>query len=145
MKRTRMKSKDVNRLVTGISFSKKDQCEMVEDEFKVIVINKQVKFFYHNDGFIPTLKLLQDEKLLPIVTVDMGAVRFMVNGADVMRPGITEIEDFEKDEYVVIVDENNKKPLAIGIALFGSEEMKGMKEGKVLKNIHYVGDALWQM
>ena len=75
----------------------------------------------------------------------MGAVKFVVNGADVMRPGIVEIEEgIAKDEFVAVIDKNNKKPLAVGIALFSSEEMKGMNSGKVIKNIHYVGDELWK-
>ena len=76
----------------------------------------------------------------------MGAVRFVVNGADVMRPGIVEIEDgISKDDLVSVIDKNNRKPLAVGIALFSAEEMKAMSTGKVIKNIHYVGDELWKM
>ena len=76
----------------------------------------------------------------------MGAIRFVVNGADIMRPGIVEIEaGIKKDDFVAVVDKNNQKPLAVGIALFSSEEMKAMSSGKVIKNIHYVGDELWKM
>ena len=76
----------------------------------------------------------------------MGAVRFVVNGADIMRPGIVEIQaGIEKDDFVAVVDKNNKKPLAVGIALYSSEEMRVMASGKVIKNIHYVGDELWRM
>ena len=76
----------------------------------------------------------------------MGAVKFIVNGADIMRPGIVEIEaGILKDELVSIIDKNNQKTLAVGIALFSSAEMKGMSLGKVIKNIHYVGDELWKM
>ncbi len=73
----------------------------------------------------------------------MGAVKFVVNGADIMRPGIVEIADVNEGEYVVIVDENNRKALAVGIALYSGEEMKQKDGGKVIKNIHYVGDELW--
>jgi len=43
----------------------------------------------------------------------------------------------------VIIDVNNKKPLAVGIALFSSSDMKIQKGGRVIKNIHYVGDEIW--
>ena len=74
----------------------------------------------------------------------MGAVKFVTKGADIMRPGITEIEDgIQKDTFVTIIDQNNKKPLAIGKSLFNSEELRNTKEGKVIKNVHYVGDEIW--
>ena len=74
----------------------------------------------------------------------MGAIKFVVNGADIMRPGITEIQDgIEKDKFVVVIDEKNKKPLAVGLALFNSQEMQTATSGKVIKNIHFVGDEIW--
>ena len=49
----------------------------------------------------------------------MGAVKFMSSGADVMRPGITELDhEIKKDEIVVVVDQTHKKPLCVSKALF---------------------------
>ena len=74
----------------------------------------------------------------------MGAIKFVVNGADIMRPGITKIEDnIEANDFIVIVDENNQKPIAIGISLLNSEDLRNTKDGKHIKNIHYVGDKIW--
>lgn len=149
MKRKQLKSKEVNSLVEkyGVSLHKKDVCELVEDEWKVIVVNKEPQFFYYNDTVLPTLrKLQQNPEMLKQVTVDMGAVKFVVNGADIMRPGVVDIQEgILKDECVVIVDENNHKALAIGIALFDTEGMKSATSGKVIKSIHYVGDGLWNL
>ncbi len=39
----------------------------------------------------------------------------------------------------------HKKVIALGIALFSSEEIKALEKGKVIKVIHYVGDKLWQI
>ena len=147
MKRTQLRSKDISKELEHfkIEISKKDQVELVEDEYKIILINKKPAFFYHQDKAVPTLKFLQENDVLKKITVDMGAVKFVVNGADIMRPGIEEIEaGISKEDFVVIVDKNNKKPLAVGIALYSSEEMKSMNSGKVIKNIHYVGDELWK-
>ena len=147
MKRKQLKSKEVNIELGefGISFSKKDQVELLEDENnKLLAVNKKILFFYYNNKLVPTLKLLQEKPtLLKQITVDMGAIKFVINGADIMRPGIVDIEEnVNKDDFVVIVDERNKKPLAVGIALFNGEEMK---TGKVIKNIHYIGDEIWRM
>ena len=127
MKRKQLKSKDLNRQLGhyNINLSKKDQVELLEDEkLKLILINKEPSFFYYQGREVPTLKYLQSHDLLKKITVDMGAVKFVVNGADVMRPGITEIEEIPKDDFIVVIDENNKKPLSVGVALFGAEEMK---------------------
>ena len=148
MKRTQLRSKDLNKELERykIEISKKDQVELVEDKYKIILINKNPSFFYYQDKLVPALKFLQENNVLKKITVDMGAVKFVVNGADVMRPGIVGIEEgIAKDEFVSVIDKNNKKPLAVGIALFNGEEMKNMSSGKVIKNIHYVGDELWRM
>ena len=63
----------------------------------IIMRNNEALFFIHEDKLIPTLILLLKDIFIPKVTVDMGAVRFVINGADVMRPGITEVENFTKD------------------------------------------------
>ena len=148
MKRTQLRSKDLNKELEAykVEISKKDQAELVEDKFKIILVNKKPAFFYYQEKIVPTLKYLQENIILKKITVDMGAVKFVVNGADIMRPGIVEIEaGIAKEEFIVVIDKNNHKPLAVGIALFNSEEMKGMASGKVIKNIHYVGDELWKM
>lgn len=148
MKRTPLRSKEMNKELEQykIALSKKDQVELIEDNYKIIFINKKPSFFYFGEKLVPTLKLLQENNFLKKITIDMGAVKFIVNGADIMRPGIVEIEPcIVKDEIISVIDKNNKKTLAIGIALFSSDEMKNMSSGKVIKNIHYVGDELWRM
>lgn len=148
MKLTRLKSKAVNKDLAqfNLGLTKKDQVELVEDdEHKLIVINKVVSFFYYENKPVPALKYLQKhpDKLKQIV-VDMGAIKFIVNGADIMRPGIVQIDSkIKKDEFIVIVDENNLKPIAVGIALFDGIEMKKIESGKLIKNIHFVGDEIW--
>lgn len=83
---------------------------------------------------------------LPAMVVDMGAVPHIVNGADVMRPGVREFRgEFNEGDFVIIRDERNLKPLAVAIALVGLEECKVMKRGKIAKNIHHVNDRIWKL
>jgi PUA-domain protein len=154
MKRARIKAKELNReLANGgydLEYSKKDSVEIgvdKEKELKVVLVNQGLCFFYYEDKLLPSLKLLQNKpELLKKVVVDMGAVKFVVNGADIMRPGIVEIDSgFEKDDFIVVVDVNNKKALSVGQAMFSSEDMQQMGSGKVVKNIHYVGDEIWNL
>ncbi len=149
MKRTHLRIKDANEELQqyGVECSKKDMVEVVEENsLKFLVINHEPAFFYQEDKLIPTLKYLQHHFLLKKITIDMGAIKFIINGADVMRPGITKIEEgIKKDDVVAIIDEKNKRPLAVGIALFNSQEMKALPKGKAVKIIHYVGDEVWKV
>ncbi|MBU0457558.1 MAG: DUF1947 domain-containing protein [Nanoarchaeota archaeon] len=148
MKRIQLRSKEINKELEKykVNLNKKDQVELLEDKYKLININKKNSFFYYENKPVPTLKYLQDHDTLKKITVDMGAVKFVINGADIMRPGIVEIEEgIKSKELVTIIDENNKKPLAVGIALFDGEEIKKITSGKVIKNIHYVGDEIWKI
>jgi PUA domain protein len=82
---------------------------------------------------------------LPSALVDMGAIPFVCNGADVMAPGIMEIDgEFNKDGILVIRDVKHTKALAIGVALFSSAKMRGLKKGKAIQNLHHVGDKIWE-
>jgi len=79
-----------------------------------------------------------------LVTVDAGAVKFVTNGADVMRPGIVETdEEIVEGDLVVIVEENHEKPLAVGRALTDGGDMLG-EEGRVVESVYHVGDDLWE-
>lgn len=80
-----------------------------------------------------------------VVTVDSGAVSFVSDGADVMRPGITEAdESIEAGDLVVIVEERHNKALAIGRSAVTGTEMLG-DSGKVIDSIHFVGDELFDL
>ena len=87
----------------------------------------------------------QDETLaaFPRVTVDAGAVRFMCNGANLMRPGITGNTEFAADDIVCIAEEAHGKYLAVGRARVASAEVETMKRGEVVTNMHYVSDKHW--
>ena len=109
---------------------------LVGDNFKVLRLENE---------FIP---FLTESKLLesfPNVMVDMGAVKFMCNGANVMRPGIKSHTEFSKDEIVCIVEESQQKFLAVGKSLVHSSEMKEMSKGEIVKNLHYISDRYWEI
>jgi PUA domain protein len=79
-----------------------------------------------------------------VVTVDAGAVSFVSDGADVMRPGITEADDdIEDGDLVVVAEETHGKVLAVGRALTDGDDMVG-DSGKVVESLHHVGDDLYQ-
>lgn len=128
-------------------FSKKELITEVEGEVAVFIhVRGEPAFFYVDKLLIPTLRyVLQKESFLKHIVVDMGAVKFVASGADVMRPGIVDIaEDIEVGELVVIVDEQHKKPLAICRALKDTQALRTQTSGKSAENIHWVGDKIWK-
>ena len=80
------------------------------------------------------------------VTVDMGAVRFVYNGADVMAPGVVEADRaIVAGDLVWVRDERNRQPLAVGEALMTGPQMEAAEKGKSVRSIHHVGDDLWKL
>ena len=93
------------------------------------------------------MPFLTQEELLkgfPAITVDMGAVRFMCNGANAMRPGIKAFSEFQKGQVVCIVEESRHRFLAVGKAMMSSAEAEAAERGEVVRNIHYVSDRFWE-
>ena len=109
-----------------------------------IISSKEFKILKIGDEYIPFLTEIKLLEKFPYVTVDMGAVKFMCNGANVMRPGIKEFSDFEEEEVVCVVEESQHKFLAVGKSLVSSEELKTMEKGEVIKSMHYVSDKYWE-
>lgn len=80
------------------------------------------------------------------VTVDMGAVPFVYNGADVMAPGIVDADPaIRAGDLVWVRDEKNRRPLAVGRAIMDGPTMAREERGKAIETIHHVGDDLWRL
>jgi PUA domain protein len=111
----------------------------------VIFVNDDIDFFRVNNHTLLTLRgVIKHQPARQRVVVDMGAIRFITNGADIMAAGIVDADPtIQVNDAVWICDETHHKPLAVGIALMTGEEMKNLKTGKAIKNMHYVGDSLW--
>lgn len=127
-------------------FESRRRIETFETEgIKVYLIDKKPVLASSNGILFPTLLFSEVFSFLPKIVVNMGAVSYICNGADVMAPGIVRIEgQFDVDDFVLIIDERHGKPLAIGSALLDSATVKQTKHGKIVKNLHYVGDKLWK-
>lgn len=128
-------------------FGPKPRVELLETQQAKIFIFNDVPFSAKiQDSLFPTLLFKAALSLLPKVVLDMGAIPHICNGADIMAPGVVKIDgEFDEDDFILVVDKKYGKPLAIGKALFDSETMKTTKTGKVAKNLHYVGDKIWNL
>jgi len=110
-----------------------------------IITGAGIKILKVNEDYLPFLSEIETLKKFPNVMVDMGAVKFMCKGANVMRPGIKKYTEFEKDRLVCIVEESQHKFLAVGKSLVSSSELENMERGEVIKNIHYISDRFWEV
>lgn len=126
----------------------KAKIEMLEAEpYPIVLVDGQPQIMLVDERPFPTLKAaLTMEMKSKYVVVDMGAVRFMANGADVMSPGIVDADpDLVEGDVVVVVDETHRKPLAVGISLISGPEMVENDKGKAVKTIHFIGDPIWDL
>jgi PUA domain protein len=109
-----------------------------------IITGQGIKILKIDDDYLPFLSETEILEKFPSVTVDMGAVKFMCKGANLMRPGIKKFTEFEKDKLVCIIEESQHKFLAVGKAMVSSSELEEMEKGEVIKNMHYISDNFWE-
>jgi len=121
------------------------QVEVLETErFSLILVNGDRTFVMMGDDIFPFLGcLVEDDMGMKRVAVDRGAIPYVINGADVMRPGIVRSDPaVAVDDLVLIVDDTHGKPLAVGRSLHPAKELTG-GSGKGVRILHYVGDPIW--
>lgn len=109
-----------------------------------IITGDGLKILKVNEDYLPFLSEIEMLEKFPSVTVDMGAVKFMCKGANLMRPGIKKFTEFKKDQIVCIVEESQHKFLAVGKSLVNSSELETMEKGEVINNMHYISDRFWE-
>jgi len=114
------------------------------DEKGVIITGDGITAVKIGDDILPFLDDIPILEKFPYVTVDMGAIKFVCKGANVMRPGITKFSDFESGDIVCVIEESQKKFLAVGKAKMSSKELDGTSKGEVIKNMHYISDNFWE-
>ncbi|HIH72501.1 MAG TPA: DUF1947 domain-containing protein [Thermococcaceae archaeon] len=135
--------------------SKNDQVLVGEFDktTQILFVNGKPRFIRREKLIFPlviTLYELSDKEDLRKwrrrVVVDQGAVPHILNGADVMAPGIVDAdEEIKEGDFVFVVEEEYGRPLAIGIALMDGKTMKEKKKGKAVKVIHHAKDKIWEL
>lgn len=127
-----------------------EDVELAESGRNVVLVDGDPLVLYveTDNGREPFLTVRGANEYPPethVVTVDAGAIQFVSNGADVMRPGIVAAdEDISEGDLVVVAEESHGKSLAIGRALVDGTEMTG-DQGRVVESIHHVGDDLYEL
>ena len=153
-KRKRMRAKDVKALSEQLTevfgtetVTPDDIVDRAEStDFDVLFVDNDILGMIHEDKpFLTVRGLLKYRPETRFVTVDMGAVPYVTNGADVMGPGILDADPaIREGDLVWIRDVKNMVPLAVGISLRDAEELKSKGKGKAVTTLHNVGDKLWK-
>ena len=119
---------------------------------KVYEIERDKRLLFANEmvavqvrgTIVPFLGTPQEFQHFPSVTIDTGAIKFVCNGAKVLRPGIMNFDSFKNGDIVVVKEQDHGKTLAVGVALKSSEEAKAMSKGYIIDNLHYISDKMWE-
>lgn len=157
-KRYHLKEKEIKtilvRIKTSLHLNSADflsptaKFEIIElsSKDRILLIDEKPAFIESEGEIYPTLLNEAVLSRLPSITVDMGAIPHICNGADIMAPGMTKINgEFDSQSIAVIMEERFSKRIALCKTLYASHEMIGKKSGKVAKNIHYIGDRFWDI
>lgn len=153
-KRKRMRDKDVKALasqleeVVGVpTFVPADGVDIAEsNDFELVFVKGDILALVM-DGrpFLTIRGILKYRPETRFVTVDMGAVPYVTNGADVMGPGIVDSDPgIAEGDLVWVRDSRNGAPLAVGVALRSAADLAERMPGKAVRTVHYVGDKLWK-
>lgn len=115
-----------------------------EDREVVLVDGRPLVASFDGERFLTVRGANALDPTRRVVTVDAGAVQFVSDGANVMRPGIVEADpDIEPGDLVLVAEETHGKVLAVGRAEASGDEMVG-ESGKVVDSLHHVGDELFE-
>lgn len=130
------------------------KCSPDEPEEGIVVYSENARIYiadktpivieFEKGEKVPAIHILNKGLCsVPYVVIDQGAVPRILNGADVMAPGIIETSEFKQGDLVGVKEPQRKAFIAVGRALMGSQEIMSVRRGKAIKNIHHVGDKIW--
>lgn len=130
----------------AVDFGKGPVDRAESPDFDLIFVGNDIlALISEGKAFFTVRGVLKYRPVKHYVTVDMGAVPYLINGADCMGPGIVDADDdIAEGDLVWIRDVKNNAPLAIGRALRSGSELKLKKPGKAIKALTCVGDKLWK-
>ena len=153
-KRRRLRNKEAKALAEELSeimgtetFSPEGAVDKAQStDFDVIFVEGEIRaLVYDGRAFLTIRGILAYGAERRFVTVDMGAVPYVSNGADIMAPGVVEADPgISEGDLVWIRDERNHRPLAMGKAILQGKEMVSLGSGKAVETIHFIGDKLWR-
>lgn len=111
---------------------------------ELVLVDDEPVIVNVGEVYLPYLGSIERFSGYGLVVVDKGAVKYIANGADVMRPGIVSYTEFKSGDVVTVQVEEYGNVIAVGVALVDSDTLLQMDKGKVVKNLHHIGDVVWK-
>jgi len=123
----------------------KFEAVILDQDTRIFLVDEEPDFIECGNEILPTLINERILSKFSALTVNMGAIPHICNGADIMAPGVTKVSGFfTVGQLIVILEEKFSKKIAIARALSNSSEIGEKKQGKVAENLHYIGDRFWK-
>ncbi|MFH4982752.1 hypothetical protein AB6A40_009461 [Gnathostoma spinigerum] len=133
-----------------------------KDNFKLVKCKDHVELIANSEGtilfikprdtpYIPSLRLLHKYPfMMPHQQVDKGAIKFVLNGSQIMCPGLTSpgakmTDGVAKDTVVAVMAEGKQHALGIGLMKMSTEEIRSINKGVGIDNLHHLNDGLWKI
>jgi len=115
-------------------------------DMKILMIDGSPDIIFLGDEPFLTLHGINKYKpLKKFATVERGAVKFVLGGANVMAPGIIDADEGIVKGDVVWVRNEEGTAMALGYALMSGNEMVEKRKGVAIESIHHIGDELWDL
>lgn len=108
---------------------------------------KRIVFWNMRDGpWIPTLRLLQRyPTLLPVLLTDASCPKFILQGAQMMAPGIHQMDQDLPRGAIVSVSIQGAPPFYIGrLTQAGKEIMAEGRHEQAVETLNIIGDGFWE-
>eukprot|EP01024_Parvocaulis_polyphysoides_P017050 TRINITY_DN17539_c0_g1_i6.p2 TRINITY_DN17539_c0_g1~~TRINITY_DN17539_c0_g1_i6.p2 ORF type:complete len:187 (-),score=26.74 TRINITY_DN17539_c0_g1_i6:535-1095(-) len=122
------------------------------EQIQVVVVGNEFLFFGDRDGpWLPVLRLLHKyPEMMPRLRADVGAIKFVLGGANIMCPGLTSPGATIHDEVgakaaVAIYAEDREHAMAVGRTEMSTQDIRKINKGIGVENLHYLNDGLWKM
>lgn len=122
------------------------------DHVQLVIVHGRPLFFAQRDGpWFPTLRLLhQYPNMMIKLQSDLGAIKFVLQGANIMCPGLTSPgasmpAQVPAESPVAIYGEGKEHAMAVGMTKMSTEDMRSINKGIGVDNLHYLTDGLWHI
>lgn len=128
-----------------------------DSEYIIYVVKRKPLIIELNSKLIPLMTIVLElynkygfSKLasgFKYVLTDQGAMKPILRGADVMAPGIIDNNEFLRGDIVIVFANTGPSnvPIAVGEALKDSKDLDYSRRGKIIKNLHRIGDKIWNI
>ena len=113
----------------------------------LIRIDSDIIAICERNSYTPTLRTVHRcPSCLPVLGVDTGAVHHILNGANVMMPGVTSVPpDLEEGAIVQVIPDGCEHAVAIGTLTDASNKITRDRSGVAVEVQQYLGDGLWNL